>query len=204
MKKILFTAVLAIFTVTGAFAETVRLGTEGAYEPWNFVNDAGKLDGFEIELGNELCKRASLRCEWVKNDWDSIIPNLKSGNYDAIIAGMSNIRLSMRNIFREKIHRLLPHVSELWVHPKPDQNFKIRSKRRIFEPMRQIPRIYVFHLHPVPYRSTPPRHHVRNFDIPVAAIYRRTVFAFNISFLWMLLYYQNSILQQGSCCCRSP
>ena len=36
-----------------------------------------------------MCKRASLSCEWVKNDWDSIIPNLKSGNYDAIIAGMS-------------------------------------------------------------------------------------------------------------------
>jgi polar amino acid transport system substrate-binding protein len=89
MKKLLMTAVLAAFTATGALADTIRLGTEGAYEPWNFVNDSGKLDGFEIELGNELCKRASLSCEWVKNDWDSIIPNLKSGNYDAIIAGMS-------------------------------------------------------------------------------------------------------------------
>ena len=89
MKKLMMTAVLVAFTATGALADTIRLGTEGAYEPWNFVNDSGKLDGFEIELGNELCKRASLTCEWVKNDWDSIIPNLKSGNYDAIIAGMS-------------------------------------------------------------------------------------------------------------------
>ena len=89
MKKLMLTAVLAIFTSSVALSDTIRLGTEGAYEPWNFVNDSGKLDGFEIELGNELCKRASLSCEWVKNDWDSIIPNLKSGNYDAIIAGMS-------------------------------------------------------------------------------------------------------------------
>ena len=89
MKKLILTAVLAIFTSNGALADTIRLGTEGAYEPWNFVNDSGKLDGFEIELGNELCKRANLSCEWVKNDWDSIIPNLKAGNYDAIIAGMS-------------------------------------------------------------------------------------------------------------------
>jgi polar amino acid transport system substrate-binding protein len=65
------------------------MGTEGAYAPWNFVNDAGEIDGFERELGDELCKRASLTCEWVKNDWDSIIPNLVSGNYDTIIAGMS-------------------------------------------------------------------------------------------------------------------
>ena len=47
------------------------------------------MAGFEIDLGNELCSRAGLTCEWVSNDWDSIIPNLVSGNYDTIIAGMS-------------------------------------------------------------------------------------------------------------------
>ncbi|CUI01829.1 transporter substrate-binding domain-containing protein [Leisingera aquaemixtae] len=85
---ILGTAALALSAGMG-LAETVRLGTEGAYAPWNFVNDAGEIDGFERELGDELCKRAELTCEWVKNDWDSIIPNLVSGNYDTIIAGMS-------------------------------------------------------------------------------------------------------------------
>lgn len=68
---------------------TVRIGTEGAYPPWNMINDDGEIDGFERELGDELCARAELTCEWVKNDWDSIIPNLVSGNYDAIMAGMS-------------------------------------------------------------------------------------------------------------------
>jgi polar amino acid transport system substrate-binding protein len=69
--------------------DVVRMGTEGAYPPWNFINDAGEVDGFERELGDELCKRAELTCEWVTNEWDSIIPNLVSGNYDTIIAGMS-------------------------------------------------------------------------------------------------------------------
>ncbi|MFY0309457.1 transporter substrate-binding domain-containing protein [Leisingera sp. D0M16] len=85
---ILGTAALALTAGMG-LADTVRMGTEGAYAPWNFVNDAGEIDGFERELGDELCKRAELTCEWVKNDWDSIIPNLVSGNYDTIIAGMS-------------------------------------------------------------------------------------------------------------------
>lgn len=89
MKKlILASAVLALSTGFAA-AQTVRLGTEGAYPPFNFINDAGEVDGFERELGDELCTRAGLTCEWVTNDWDSIIPNLQSGNYDAIIAGMS-------------------------------------------------------------------------------------------------------------------
>lgn len=72
-----------------AQAETIRLGTEGAYAPFNFINDNGEIDGFERKVGDEACKRAKLDCVWVKNDWDSIIPNLISGNYDAIIAGMS-------------------------------------------------------------------------------------------------------------------
>ncbi|MDA5093967.1 transporter substrate-binding domain-containing protein [Aliiroseovarius sp. KMU-50] len=89
MKKLILTTAALAVTAGFAMADTVRLGTEGAYAPWNFVNDAGEIDGFERELGDELCKRASLDCTWVKNDWDSIIPNLVSGNYDAIIAGMS-------------------------------------------------------------------------------------------------------------------
>ncbi len=72
-----------------ASAQTIRMGTEGAYPPYNFINDSGQVDGFERELGDELCKRAGLTCEWVTNEWDSIIPNLVSGNYDTIIAGMS-------------------------------------------------------------------------------------------------------------------
>ena len=69
--------------------DVVRMGTEGAYAPYNFINDAGEVDGFEREVGDEVCARAELTCEWVTNDWDSIIPNLVSGNYDTIMAGMS-------------------------------------------------------------------------------------------------------------------
>ena len=91
MKLMLTTAALAL-TAGIAFADghsVVRMGTEGAYPPYNFLNDAGEVDGFERELGDELCARAELTCEWVTNEWDSIIPNLVSGNYDTIIAGMS-------------------------------------------------------------------------------------------------------------------
>jgi polar amino acid transport system substrate-binding protein len=89
---ILATSVLALsagLAFADGHAKTIRMGTEGAYPPFNFINDAGEVDGFERELGDELCARAELTCEWVTNEWDSIIPNLVSGNYDTIIAGMS-------------------------------------------------------------------------------------------------------------------
>ncbi len=89
MRRLLIAAPLALLAGAAAAQETVRLGTEGAYPPYNFLDDSGQIAGFERELGDELCARAELQCEWVTNDWDSIIPNLVSGNYDAIIAAMS-------------------------------------------------------------------------------------------------------------------
>ena len=91
MKKILLGTAALAMSASMALAQgsVVRLGTEGAYPPYNFINDSGEVDGFERELGDELCARAELTCEWVTNEWDSIIPNLVSGNYDVIIAGMS-------------------------------------------------------------------------------------------------------------------
>ncbi len=92
MKNLILSAAALAVTAGMALADghaVVRMGTEGAYPPYNFINDAGEVDGFERELGDELCKRAELNCEWVTNEWDSIIPNLVSGNYDTIIAGMS-------------------------------------------------------------------------------------------------------------------
>lgn len=83
-------AALALTTGLASAQQTIRMGTEGAYPPYNFIDDAtGEVTGFEIELGNALCERAGLTCTWVRNDWDSIIPNLVSGNYDTIMAGMN-------------------------------------------------------------------------------------------------------------------
>lgn len=90
MKKLIIAAAAIVALGSAAQAqETVRIATEGAYAPWNFLNDAGEPAGFEIDLGNAICEHAGLTCEWIINDWDSIIPNLLAGNYDLIMAGMS-------------------------------------------------------------------------------------------------------------------
>ena len=91
MKKFAFFVALAVslYAVSAVAAGPVKIATEGAYAPYNYVEDSGKVAGYEIELGNALCKEAGMTCEWVVNEWDSIIPNLIAGNYDAIMAGMS-------------------------------------------------------------------------------------------------------------------
>ena len=91
MKKILLSLLALSFLslTTIANAKSIRIGTEGAYPPWNNLNSAGELEGAEIDFGNEACKRMGVECEWITQDWDGIIPALLNGKYDIIVAGMS-------------------------------------------------------------------------------------------------------------------
>ncbi|MBO0343952.1 transporter substrate-binding domain-containing protein [Roseibium limicola] len=68
---------------------TVKLGTEGAFPPWNSTKADGTLEGFEIELADDLCARMEVKCEWVVQAWKGIIPALQAGKFDAIMSGMS-------------------------------------------------------------------------------------------------------------------
>ena len=81
MKKIilLFTCFLLISFTSIANAKKIRIGTEGAYPPWNNLNSAGELEGAEIDFGKEACERMQVECEWVTQDWDGIIPALVNG-----------------------------------------------------------------------------------------------------------------------------
>ena len=94
MKK-LFTAVLALAALglvagsASAQMKKVRIGTEGAYPPFNSIDSDGKLVGFDIDIANALCKAANFDCEFVVQDWDGMIPGLLAKKYDAIIASMS-------------------------------------------------------------------------------------------------------------------
>ncbi len=92
MKKIISILGLlsAMLLSTNALAaDTIKIGTEGAYAPFNSVDAQGNLIGFDIEIGNALCAAMNAECEWVTSGWDGIIPALLAKKFDAIIASMS-------------------------------------------------------------------------------------------------------------------
>ncbi len=72
-----------------ASAEKIKIGTEGAYPPFNSLTADGKLEGFDIDIANALCAQMKAECEFVVQDWDGIIPALQAGKFDAIVASMS-------------------------------------------------------------------------------------------------------------------
>ena len=90
------TALMIFFS--NAQSDSIRIGTEGAYPPWNAKDESGKLIGFEVELANFLCIYMQADCTIVEQDWDGMIPGLIMRKYDAIMAGMSITDERMKTI----------------------------------------------------------------------------------------------------------
>ena len=88
-KKTILTVLVSLFIIGNVSAEKIKIGTEGAYPPWNSKDASGNLIGFEVELAQELCTLMKYECTIVEQDWDGMIPALVMRKFDAIMAGMS-------------------------------------------------------------------------------------------------------------------
>ncbi len=108
-KKVLaFSLLLGLSTSASVFAalpQTVRIGTDATYAPFSSKDAKGDFVGFDIDLGNEMCKRMQVKCTWVGSDFDSLIPSLKAKKIDAIISSLSITEKRQKEIaFSDKLY----------------------------------------------------------------------------------------------------
>jgi cystine transport system substrate-binding protein len=67
----------------------LRIGTEGTYAPFTYHDEAGKLTGFDVELGSAIAQRLGVKPQFVESKWESLIGGLDLNRYDAVINEVS-------------------------------------------------------------------------------------------------------------------
>ena len=89
-KKILLAAVATLaFGTSAVAADKLKIGTEGAYPPFNLIDASGQVGGFDVEIAKALCAKMAVECDVVTSDWDGIIPALNAKKFDFLAASMS-------------------------------------------------------------------------------------------------------------------
>ncbi|MEN5016134.1 arginine ABC transporter substrate-binding protein [Erwinia sp. Eh17-17] len=88
MKKIVIAALLAGFSLSASAAQTIRFATEASYPPFEFMDSDNKIQGFDVDLANALCREIGAECTFTNQAFDSLIPSLKFRRFDAVMAGM--------------------------------------------------------------------------------------------------------------------
>jgi len=94
VKKLLAALTVALLAVSAGAAHakdwsTVRFGVDASYAPFESKAPDGKLVGFDIDLGNEICERLNAKCVWVEQDFDGMIPGLKAKKFDGVLSSMT-------------------------------------------------------------------------------------------------------------------
>ncbi|WP_460089526.1 ABC transporter substrate-binding protein [Pseudomonas sp. S2_E02] len=88
-KKVFLAAAVTLAFSAGAMAETLKMGIEAAYPPFNNKDASGNVVGFDKDIGDALCAKMKVECTVVTSDWDGIIPALNAKKFDFLISSLS-------------------------------------------------------------------------------------------------------------------
>lgn len=92
MKKLGLTLLMSLSAAMAAHvaqAETLKIGVEAMYPPFESKDASGKLVGFDIELGDAVCAKMQVQCEWAEHSFDGLIPALNTRKFDFINSAMN-------------------------------------------------------------------------------------------------------------------
>lgn len=136
LKNVLLTAAATLMLGTGAFAaEKLRIGTEGAYPPFNLIDASGQVVGFDLDIAHALCAKMGAECSVVTSDWDGIIPALNAGKFDFLIASMSVTEERKRAVdftepyYTNKLQFVAPKASDFQTDEASLKNKVIGAQR---------------------------------------------------------------------------
>ena len=70
-------------------AETLTMGTNASFPPYEYVDDNGKIVGIDAEIAQAIADKLGMKLEIKDMEFDSLIPAVKSKSIDLVLAGMT-------------------------------------------------------------------------------------------------------------------
>src|SRR6266496_5324496 len=115
VARLLAAALLAILATSPLAAAkewtTIRIGTDATYPPFESIDASGKFVGFDIEIMNAICDELKVKCEYINQDFDGIIPALTAGKFDVIDSSISITEERKKTIdFTDKYYNTPPAI----------------------------------------------------------------------------------------------
>ncbi|ARU89016.1 ABC transporter substrate-binding protein [Pseudomonas sp. M30-35] len=93
MKKIALLGALALSVLSPLAmaddAKPLRIGIEAAFPPFAFKTPEGQITGFDYDIGNALCEQMQVKCTWIEQEFDGLIPALKVRKFDAVLSSLT-------------------------------------------------------------------------------------------------------------------
>ena len=86
----------------------VRIAVEGAFPPFNYIDQSNELQGFEVDLAKALCETMGARCTLVQHAWDGIVRGLVNREYDAIMSSLAITERRQKRIAFSRRYYLMP------------------------------------------------------------------------------------------------
>jgi polar amino acid transport system substrate-binding protein len=96
--KLMAVGAVAMCSAFNASAETLRVGMECTYAPFNYKTADGELAGYDVDVAKGISKIIGADFEYVCQEWDGMIPALLANKFDLIIASMSITDKRMKKI----------------------------------------------------------------------------------------------------------
>ncbi|MEY8120240.1 substrate-binding periplasmic protein [Falsihalocynthiibacter sp. BN13B15] len=83
-------AMMAIFSgLNASAAETLKIGSYPANPPWEFKNEAGEFEGFEVDIVTEIASRLDADLEISGLDFRALFVATASRRVDAVISSLT-------------------------------------------------------------------------------------------------------------------
>ncbi|MFO1144536.1 MAG: transporter substrate-binding domain-containing protein [Amaricoccus sp.] len=101
---------LGLGTMAQAAEGELVIGTEGAYPPFSMADANGNVTGFDADVGNAVCEGLKLKCRFVVQAFDGLIPALNAKRFDVIISGMSITEERQKQIDFSNSYGELPNL----------------------------------------------------------------------------------------------